>query len=183
MLRLAISLDLNVIEIIKIKGSGELRLNTTDLDAQRGRRDDRRPLLPDPGHRRAAAARGHQDERLVHARRSAAAPVNVGQGDSFTASTLNLQPGEWVIEVSRLDGLLRPGDAVGARLDRLQRPVRAAACNGELVLGSRSFGLVGDFNFGVKLTRDINPACNGQTGQTYENCIRNNPGQFRFRVT
>ena len=65
-LRLAVSLDLNVLEIVKIKGSGELRLNTSNIDRDAGGVMVGAQVLPDPGHGLADAARDLQDGRDVH---------------------------------------------------------------------------------------------------------------------
>jgi len=62
-LRLAVSLDVNVLEIIKINASGELRLNTTNVESKCKRRHDRRRLIPVVAERLDQDPRGHQTFR------------------------------------------------------------------------------------------------------------------------
>ena len=164
-LRLGVSLDVNLFEIIKINASGELRLNTTNVDRSPGgvtigaksfrlqlTGDDQDPrghqargVVPDPGRRRAG------DGRPRRAR----------------SATFNLGPGDWVIDVHAT------ADFFGLATMSVDGWINSKghfdiSSQGELVLGTRSFGLVGEFSFRVFLREEASarrhrPTCPGQT--------------------
>ncbi|HET6548786.1 MAG TPA: calcium-binding protein, partial [Solirubrobacter sp.] len=151
-LRLDVSLDASVFDIIKIEAAGEFRLNTTDVNRDAGG--------VTIAHNSLTVALTGKLKLLEVISLDASFLLQVGGTATVfdpTSATdgadlkLNLQAGEWVIAVSA------SMDFFGLASMSARGWVRsnghfALQLHGELVLGSRSFGLVGEFNFRVFLT-------------------------------
>ena len=146
-LRLAVSLDVNVLEIIKIHASGELRLNTTNID-----RNANGVII---GHNSFRLTLNGEIRILEVINLSASFDLIVGGGPVTVGSgaqqhSFNLSNGAWVFAFSAsasFFGLASMGvsgwiDSAG-EFDIL--------VNGGLTLGSSSFGLVGQFSFRIYL--------------------------------
>ena len=168
-LRLAVSLDVNLFEIIKINASGELQLNTTDIDRAPGGVTIGREVVPARARRRDQAPRGHQAQRVVRdpGRRRATSP----SAAATPRRTFNLGPGEWVVDVNAsadffglatmgVDGWINSKGYFDIQL------------HGELVLGSHDFGIVGDFGFHVWLRdQDSDRSIPGQSEYRFGVCF------------
>ena len=96
-LRLAVSLDINVLDIVKIKATGELRLNTSNADRNVGG-----VMIGKKSFKLALTG----EVKLVEVIKFNASFViqvgggalNVGSASDGTAATLNLDEGDWVID-------------------------------------------------------------------------------------
>ena len=96
MLRLAVSLDVNIFEIIKINASGELQLNTTNVDRSPGgvRIGAKSFLLALSGDVKILEVIKLHASFLIQV---GGGPVTVGRG--VTQATFNLGPSEWVVDL------------------------------------------------------------------------------------
>src|SRR5262249_46537682 len=149
-LMLHVDLDLDVVEIVKIKASGLLELNTTASDQTVNG-------VKIAGGKFLLELSGSLNILEV-IRLDASFTVAVGAGDitlgsGVTQAHMHLGAGEWAF------GFRADADFFGLATMSASGWVNSRgyfdiALNGELVLGTRSFGLVGDFFFRVFLRED-----------------------------
>ena len=131
-LRLAISIDISIADIIKITADGELQLNTIDraqrVDDDERRHDeraDRRQVVPARPERRREHPRGDQVQHALpdpDRRRQ-----RHGRRERRDACDLLPRPERLGDRLQRAAGLLRPGEAGRARLDQLAGALRHQA--------------------------------------------------------
>ncbi|MEP7335688.1 MAG: hypothetical protein ABI717_07900, partial [Actinomycetota bacterium] len=150
-LRLAVSLNVNVLEIIKINASGELRLNTTGIA--------RNANGVTIGARSFRLSLNGSLRILEVIKFDASFDLIVGGGEVTVGSgvqrrTFDLGVGEWVFAFSA------SADFFGLATMSISGWINSfgefdVQVNGRLVLGTSSFGLVGEFSIRVFLyTRD-----------------------------
>jgi hypothetical protein len=145
-LRLAVSLDVNIFEIFKIAAAGELQINTTGSY-----------VMGVPAESFRLELNG-QIKILEVLTFDAGITIQVGAGtfnvgSGVTAATLDLDVGDWYFDFhANMDFFGLATMNAGGWLN--SKGHFNLAISGELVLGSRSFGLVGNFNFHIWLTED-----------------------------
>jgi len=149
-LQLAVSLDVNVLDIIKIHASGELRLNTTNID---------RPANGVTiGHNSFRLSLNGSIRILEVINLSATFDLIVGGGNVTVGTgaqthSFNLQDGQWVFAFgASADFFGLASMSVGGWID--WQGEFDLALSGQLILGSSSFGLVGQFSVRVYLYKD-----------------------------
>ena len=149
-LRLAVSLNVNVLDIIKINASGELRLNTTNIA--------RNANGVTIGANSFRLSLNGSINILEVIRLSASFDLIVGGGTVTVGSgaqthTFDLDVGEWVFAFSaNADFFGLATLSVGGWIN--SHGEFDVAVHGQLVLGSSSFGLVGQFSFRVYLYKE-----------------------------
>ena len=149
-LRLAVSLDVNVLEIIKISASGELRLNTTNIARQAN------GVTIGANSFRLSLNGSIKILEVINLSASfdlivGGGPVTVGSGAQ--RHTFNLGVGEWVFAFSAsADFFGLASMSISGWID--SRGEFDVQLNGQLTLGSSSFGLVGQFSVRVYLYKE-----------------------------
>ena len=149
-LRLAVSIDVNVLDIIKINASGELRLNTTGIARNANGVSigaDSFRLSLSGSIRILEVIKLNASFDLVVGGGS----VTLGQG--VQRKTFDLGEGEWAFAFSAsADFFGLATMSISGWID--SKGQFDIAVSGRLVLGSSSFGLVGEFSFRVYLFKE-----------------------------
>ena len=149
-LRLAVSLDVNVLDIIKISASGELRLNTTDIA--------RNANGVSIGADSFRLSLNGSIKILDVINLSASFDLIVGGGNVTVGSgvqrkSFDLASGEWVFAfAASADFFGFASMSVSGWID--SRGEFDVQLSGQMTLGSSSFGLVGQFSVRVYLYKE-----------------------------